>query len=84
MTSKQLTIMRGFARHDYLTLSASEAGDLEVQAMFDDGLVESYWGSGVMWHLTRKGRELLVELGLSQTADRLVINAASGTIERRP
>lgn len=80
LTAKQMTVMRGFARHNYLTLSASEAGDPEIQAMFDDGIVTAYWGSGVMWHLTRNGRELAAELGLLPTADQLVIDAASGTV----
>lgn len=85
MTPTQLNIFRAFGRHMYYGLSASEAGDPEIQQLFDDGFVESYLVSGgTIWHLTRKGREYAVEAGLLQTADRLVIDATSGTIQVRP
>lgn len=82
MTPKQMNIMRAFSRHTYFGLSASEAGDPEIQQLFDDGFVESYSVSGgTIWNLARKGREYAVEVGLLKTADRLAIDAASGTIQ---
>lgn len=85
MPPKQMMVMRGFAKHAYFELSASEAGDSDIQGMFDMGLVESYNAQGsIMWHLTRKGREELLRLGLARTADHLVMDAASGTLQRVP
>lgn len=63
MTPRQEAVLRAFVqRSAYFQLSASEAGDPEIQSMFDDGLVDSYWGGGMMWHLTEKGCELATRL----------------------
>lgn len=82
----QLSIFAAFGKHDYYVLSASEAGNPEIQKLFDDGYAESYpaVGAATMWHLTRKGREEAVRLGLRMHADQIVLDAITGTIERRP
>lgn len=84
-TDRQLNIFRAFGKLDYFGLSASEFGDPEIQKLFNDGFVEHYSGvGGHYWHLARKGREAAVDMGFRRSADQLVIDAATGKIERVP
>jgi hypothetical protein len=57
MTEKQIRVLRGLAKFNYLQLSASEAGDPEIKELFDAELVRDYWAGGTMWCLTPKGQE---------------------------
>lgn len=66
-TPKQSAALRGLTQHRYIQLSATEAGDSEIQALFSAGLVQSYWGGGVMWHLTADG--LAAAASLSEKPD---------------
>lgn len=79
-----LQALRGLSWCTYMQLSASEAGDPEIQKFIEDGYAEAYFGGGMIWHLTRKGRELAVELGLLKNPDQLIIEAATGELKRVP
>jgi hypothetical protein len=57
MTEKQIRALHGLAKFNYLQLSASEAGDPEIQELFDAELVRDYWARGTVWCLTPKGQE---------------------------
>jgi hypothetical protein len=68
MTPKQTNIMRAFGQSNYYGLSASEAGDPEIQVLFTSGFVERYSVSGgSIWHLTDKGRAYNAEHGFFES-----------------